>query len=1064
MRTKFSGILTLLLAFVVQLSFAQQKTITGTVTDETGMPLPGVNIVIVGTTTGTQSDFDGNYSINANVGQAISFSYLGYQTTEVPVTASTTNISIQMSEDAATLEEVIVTAYGRKRTKNEYTGSVVTVGSEDLMKVPFVSVQQALQGRAAGVQVMGSSGAPGAGQQIRIRGIQSINAGNEPLYVIDGVPVSAENISGSANVNSIDITSLISMDNIESLTVLKDAVSTAPYGAAGANGVIMITTKSGRTGKARFSLVTSTGVSNNAVRGLEPMSGEQKWELVQSGLWNMFGDNDYGGSGAIQNNTETDIYNHILNTPGLIGQGPYRSLVAWDEAGRPNNDWEKEVTNRDAFMQNVDFSMTQGNEVSTMYASLGYNYTEATVIGSDFERINGTFKYNTKLSDKFDLSLSAIASNAKSNGALERSAFFSNPNLSKYFLSPWINPYAPDGTPNISDEDFVAYTGLHNTLFTAHRNIRDNDITRVIPSASLIYKITDKLSYTTRFNIDYTLRYYKGYNSPVHGDGLAPGGNVSESSTRLFNYVYQNTLDYRFNIGDDHNFNLTGLSEYSKYNTYGLSAYGENMANDILTNLSAATANFDASSSFSNAISLRYVGMLSYNYKQKYLLDATYSYQGDSRFSRNERFDSFYTVGLGWNVHKESFMDDVTFINDLRLKGSYGTVGNSNIPRNQYQALAGVFDYNNQAALIMNVFGSTAGWETGVRTDVAMEFSLWNRRINGLFSYYNNETNDMLFNFPLGQSVGFLGAGALQNIADMRNRGIELDLSVDIIQTDTFNWNIRGNYSTVDNLVTRLPEDGEIITGTRAVREGHKVYEWYLPEWAGVDPETGNPQWWTNTPIFEEDPTTGEMIDTGEVSRELTSDYNEAEQVFTGYNMLPKYSGSISTRFDFNNFFLEGTLFFAGGHKIYEDWADYTQTSDMGRLLPFSATTEVYNGAWRQPGDIATHPRIGSGEPITQAANPSTRFLYDGDFMRLRDLAIGYTFKSDFVQQIGLEGLSMAVRGTNLFTWVKDDRMKWDPEVITGTEGSGQGVLTGGFTNLTIPPIKSVVFQLNVNF
>jgi len=1045
MRTKFSGILTLLLAFVVQLSFAQQKTVTGTVTDETGMPLPGVNIVIVGTSTGTQSDFDGNYSINANVGQAISFSYLGYQTTQVPVTASTTTISIQMSEDAATLDEVIVTAYGRKRTKNETTGSVVTVGSEELMKVPFVSIQQALQGRAAGVQVVGTSGTPGSTQAIRIRGIQSITASNEPLYIIDGVPIVAGNISGSANVSSVDVTALISMDNIESITVLKDAISTAPYGAQGSNGVIMITTKSGKSGKARFNLVSSTGIFNNAVRGLEPMNGEQKWEMVQSGLWNMFGE---GGTGAIQNNTETDIYNHILNTPSLANQGPYRSLVAWNEAGRPGYDWEREVTNNDAFMQNIDFSMTQGNETSNFYASLGYNFTEATVIGSDFERINGTIKYNSKLSDKFDLKLSAIASNAKQRASLEQAAFFSNPNLSKFFLSPWINPYAADGSPNISNDDFVGYTSLHNTLFTANTNIRDNDITRVIPSASLSYKMTDKLTFSTMFNIDYTLRYYKDYRSPLHGDGLATNGGVFESSTRLFNYVSQNTVDYRFNIGDDHNFNVTGLSEFARYNTYALSAYGENMANNVLTNISAATANFDASSSYSDATILRYVGMMSYNYKQKYLLDATYSYQGDSRFSRAERFDTFYSVGLGWNIHREGFMDSVDFINELRLKGSYGTVGNSGIGRNQFQALYGVSDYNNQAALIITGFGTTAGWETGVKSDFAMEFSLWNRRIRGLVSYYNNETRDMLLNFPLGQSVGFLGGSALQNVGDMRNRGVEVDLSVDIVQTDSFNWNISGNYATVDNLVTRLPEDANIITGTRVVKEGHKVYEWFLPEWAGVDPETGDPQWWTNTPILD-----ANGNETGDVTRELTNNYNEASQIYTGYNALPTYSGSVTTRVDFKNFFLEGTVFFAGGHKVFEDWAGYTQTSDMGRLLPFSASTEVLNGAWRQPGDIATHPRIDQGGLIGQASSASTRWLYDGDYMRLRDIAIGYTFKSDFVSQIGLEGMSMAVRGTNLFTWVKDDRLKWDPEIRPD-----------GFTNLTTPPIKSVVFQLNVNF
>lgn len=1043
MRTKFSGILTLLLAFAVQLSFAQQKTISGTVSDDTGMPLPGVNIVVKGTTAGTQSDFDGNYSINTSVGQTLEFSYVGFETVERPVTASTTSINLQMVAGAA-LEEVVVTAYGRKRTRNELTGSVVTVGTEDIQKVPFVSVEQSLQGRVAGLTVNTTSGVPGASQQVRIRGIQSVNASNEPLYVIDGVPVIQGNVSGSTSVTSMNVFAMIGSDNIESITVLKDAVSTAPYGASGSNGVIMITTKTGKVGKTRFSLAASTGVINNAREGLLAMDGFQKWEMVQSGLWNTLGDNNYGGTGVITSNTESAIYDHIMNT-GLANQPHYRALAQWTNDGRPNYDWTREVTNRDALMQNVDFSVTQGDEKSNLYAAIGYNYTEATVIGSDFERINGAFKYATQLNDKFKLTFSANISNAKQNAALENAAYFSNPNLSKYFLSPWVNPYH-NGKPNIDPDLYVAFTGMHNTLFTAVENIRLNDVTKALQSTAIEYRINDKLTFNTIFNVDYTLNYYKDYWSPLHGDGLASGGVIQEQSTRYFNYTSQNQLDYRFTLGEKHNFFVTALSEFTRFKTFNLYGAGTNLANDFMTNISAATDGFDAHSSFSDRTSLRYVGLLSYNFDQKYVLEGSVSYQGDSRFIKDQRFDWFYSAGLGWNVHRESFMSDISFINELRLKAGYGITGNAGINRNTYQALASVGDYNAQAAMLITGFGSMVAWETGIKRDLGLEFTLWDRRIKGNFGYYSNETQDLLMLAPLGMSAQFVGGSAMQNLGDMTNKGFEAELSVDVISTGDFNWNINGNFSTVDNLVTRMPEDANIVTATRVVQTGYKVWEWYLPEWAGVNPQTGAPQWYTNTPIL--DPITGDP--TGELDRTITEDIAEAEQIYTGHNALPSYSGGISTRFDYKGFFLEGTLYFAGGHKVYEDWAGYTHTADMGRLLPYNASTEVYNGTWRQPGDVATHPRMGSGLMGTTA---STRFLYDGDYIRLRDIGFGYTFKPEFVQQMGLDGMSIAVRGTNLFTWTKDSRLKWDPEINAD-----------GFTNLTTPPVKSVVFQLNVNF
>ena len=1025
MTTKFRGLLTLLLAFVVQLSFAQQKTISGTVTDDINLPLPGVNIIIKGTAAGTQSDFDGNYSINVEVGQTLVFSYVGFATQEVPITQATTTLNLQMQPDSI-LDEVIVTAYGRTTTRNELTSSVVTVRSEDITKAPFSSAEGALQGRVSGLQMNTTSGTPGSTAQIRIRGIQSINASNEPLYVIDGVPVQNTNVSGSANISSLNPLSTIDPNIIESITVLKDASAVAPYGAAGSNGVILITTKTAQKGRTSYSFNATTGIVNNARKGLQPLSGAQKQELMESAIWNSFGTS---GSGIISSREEALQY--MLDRPNQYG-----AFIHWNDNGRLDHNWYNEVRNKDALSQDYSFSVSHGVENTSIFASLGYFKQESTVIASEFDRISGTFKFDTKLGNKINLGFSSIISHANQDATLEQGAFFSNPNLSKYFLSPWLNPYDENGNPNITST-FTGFTTLHNSLYTARESSRNNAITRAVPSLRLSYDLTKDITLSSTFTIDYSQSYYKTYMNRIHGDGVGLGGYVEESMLRRFNYTSLNTIDYRFQLGDTHNFHVTGISEYVKFNTNYLYGFGAGLANDILQNISNTTTDFDAFSSFSDQTQLRYAALLNYSFDRRYILNASYAYQGDSRFDEESRFGSFYSVGLGWNIHNESFMFDSRMFNELRLRVGYGTTGNSGINRNTYQAQAGIGQYNNGAAISISGYGSTAGWETGEKKDIGLDFSMFDRRVRGTLGYYNNVSKDLLFNAQLPISSSFIPGRAIQNLGDITNKGFEVELSVDVIRTNDFNWNISGNYATVDNVVSYLPEDLTETTATRVIEEGYKVFEWYLREWAGVDPETGEALWYTNG-----------------AGSPTTNVYAEAEQVYQGKNALPTYSGGISTRFDYKNFFLEGTLYFAGGHKVYEDWAGYTQTSDAGRILGFNATTVLYDGVWQNPGDNATHPKIHFSDPNSvNASLASTRWLYDGDYMRLRDVAFGYNFNPEVVRHLGLTGLSMAIRGSNLLTWVKDDRLKWDPEVRTD-----------GFTNLTTPPIKTVMFQVNVNF
>lgn len=1023
MKTKFNGFLTLILALIVQVSFAQQKTVTGLVSDESGTPLLGVTVVAKGTSNGASTDFDGKYSIRVEEGQTLVYTYIGYKNAEQLVGAGTV-MNQTMAEDAQTLDAVIVTAYGRTMTRNESTSNVVTVSSEEISKSPFVDVQQSLQGKVSGMTVNSTSGVPGSASEIRIRGMNSLNASNAPLYIVDGVPLTAGNISGSSSVSSIDVFALIGSGNIESVSVLKDAAAVAPYGADGANGVILVTTKSGKKGEAKFTFNASTGVMNNAVKGLVAMNSTQRLDAMEEAYWNTYGDL---GNGAVS--SRDDIYDFMYARQG--------QLRLWDDLGRPDTNWNKEVRNKNAFMQNYDFSVTQGTEKSNFAASLGYNKTEATVIGSDFERLSGSLRYNTQLNDRLNLDLSAIVSNASQNAALEEGAYFSNPNLSQYFISPWASPYNADGSYNI--EDFDALTPLHNVLYASEKNIKNNDVTRAIQNTTVSYNILDNLTFRSVMGLDYNIAYYKDYQNPLHGDGIEVDGRVSEQSTRRFNYTTQNSLDYVFSLGENHNFRTTALTEFTKQKTSSLYGYGENFPNEFLNNISATSANFDASSSFSDAASMRYVGLLNYNFAGKYLADLSFTHQGSSKFS--DQFDNFYSAGLGWNIHREEFIENVSWIDELRLKLGYGVTGNAGIGRNQYQPLVGYGTYNSNPAAQITGYGTLASWEKSTRSDIALDFAFLKHRLTGSVGVFSNETSDMLLAAPIPLSATFLtstgSASILQNLGNMTNKGLELEVHGVIIDNPDFAWSMGGNFSTLKNEVTYMPEDSEIIGGAQVVQQGHSAYEWRMEEWAGIDPANGLPLWYIDRTINDD----------------TTSDYGEAEKNFQGSNAMPTYSGSINTRFDIHNFFLEGSLNFSGGNKVYEDWAGFIHATGSN-IGTYNGTVTAYEGAWRQPGDIATHPRFDwNNGAINASTQTSTRFLHDGDYIRLRDVAVGYNFTSETLKNTGLDGLTVTLRGTNLYTWVKDSNLKWDPEVRTD-----------GFTNLATPPVKSVVLNVNINF
>ncbi|GHA51153.1 SusC/RagA family TonB-linked outer membrane protein [Salinimicrobium marinum] len=1020
MKKRLQFLLTPFLVLIVQLALAQNpdKTITGTVTDQEGLPLPGVNVIVEGTQRGTQTDFDGNYSIVANSSDMLVFSYLGFETASRRV-GDAMRIDATLSPDAAELEEVVVMGYVSKR-RDDMTGSAVSVGSESIEQVPVASVDQALQGKVAGLNITAASGTPGAVQDIRIRGRSSITAGNDPLYVIDGVPISGGNQAAATSGSSLNPLASLNNNDIESITVLKDASATAAYGARGANGVIVITTKKGKSGRTSINFSSSYGFTNPAIDGPTVLTGAQREELYYEAYqWQEFG--ELGLTTA-----EAREYEGSSEETQTSQGAAYRR---WNAEGRPEANWGDAVRNYDAPIQEYNISANGGNEQYNFYASLGYFAQEAVTIGSEFERISGSVNFSHQLGENFRFQTSNTASHTYQDGILEGSAYFSSPQAAKFFQSPLEQPYNEDGSFNLN-------TSLPNPFWIAQEDIDDQRLTRIISNNSLTWSTPiPNLDFTTRASIDYRIYNYKRYRNPVSGDGDATAGYGYQAHRNTANYVFQNSLNY-FLQSNDHRLDFTVLQEYQENRNYFLEAEAENFVTTGLTNLASAGTPTLASSEFTDWAVASYLGTASYSFNNIYVLNGTYRREGNSRFSPENRWGNFWSAGAALNFHRMGFLEGNNNVNMLKLRGSYGVTGNASIDLNAYQVLYSYdADYGGTGAAYPSTFGNeNLTWETSDQYDLGIDFAFLENRINGTMSYYFRESKDLLLEVPLSRTTGF--ANQEQNVGTMTNQGFEAELEWNIVRSDDFNLTIGGNFATNENEVTSMPQNaaGNDITITeqrQRVEAGHPAYGWYLPTWAGVDPDTGFDTWYTDG-----------------VGSEITTSFGESNRVFQGGSALPTVNVGLNFHVDFKGFFVDANAFYQGGHKVYESWHLYTSGANLYPVGVYQGIDRLMT-RWQQPGDVTRIERMQHGyEPWEY----SSKYLFDGDFARLRNVTVGYNLNSSIAEAAGITSGRIFVRGTNLGTWVKDDNLIWDPEVNAS-----------GSTDMFTPATRSIIFGINVN-
>ena len=1008
---KFKLFITLSLLIVSYLGFAQ-NVVTGNVSDDNSLALPGATVVVEGTSNGVTTDFDGNYSISANKGDVLVFSFVGFDNKSVAV-GNSNKINVQLNSSNE-LDEVVVTGI-TTRDRKRLTSSAVVIDSELIEGVALSSPDQALQGRVAGLRVTTQSGTPGAPQDIRIRGEGSISGSNAPLFVIDGVPVN--NGSISPLLTDMGILSMVNASDIESITVLKDASATAPYGARGSNGVIVITTKTGSAGEVKYNLTSQYGFQNYARDERPMLTGEQRLELGAETLINDFG------------YTKADATTYALAN--------FAGAAAWDAGGRVDGNWEDLIKVKDAPYQSYDLSASGGSAQENFRMSLGYKNTVGTSVATDYEQVSGSFTYRRK-SGRVDISTSNRVSNSIQNGIHEGGSYFGSPQANRIFMSPWQQPKNPDGSYNIN-----LSTSVFNTLYLAEKNVQQNDGTRAISNTSVTYRITDNLKFRTRYAIDFLLGVSHEFRNPDHGDGASRGGYSFQNTSRNFTWFNTNSLDYVKTFGNDHNIAATLQTSFGRSkNTYNDSS-GYGVAAEGLYYVSSFGTDQAASGGFSDWKELSFLGLLNYSYKDKYIADFSFKRDGSSRFASGNRFGNFWSVGVAWNLTQESWLENNDIVNNLKLRASVGETGNNGVGLNQYQSLFGYSaSYNDSGAVYPSTFGNLLfSWEKQTLFDVGVDFSILGNRVSGSIGYYNKNTNDLLQSVPLSTTTGH--SSQTQNVGEVENKGVEIELSADVLKLGDFTWNVYSNYATNDNEVLTLAKraDGTDINldgSYNRTRVGEPMGVWYIRGWAGVDSATGDPRYYKGGAT---DP-----------SMEIVNSYNEASQMVQG-DRIPTYSGGLGTRLSYKNFYVDGNLYFAGGHKVFERWNWYSENTGL-------LSTRYYQGSqklmerWQNPGDITDVPRMRwSTSTSNTGSGTTTRFLHDGDFVRLRDVVVGYNLPKDIANRLGFDNVGFSARGLNLFTWTKDPNLTVDPEIRNS-----------GSWEIYTPPLKSVSFGVNLKF
>jgi TonB-linked SusC/RagA family outer membrane protein len=918
---------------------AQNKVITGIVTEkETNEPLPGVTVAVKGTTLGTITMIDGTYRLEIpSEAVLVQFSFIGYKTQEIAIN-NQSRIDVVLESKASDLAEVVVTGYGIKK-KGTYTGSVEVVDAKKIEQVPVASFDQVLQGQAAGVVAVSSSGAPGSSSTIRIRGISSVSSGNQPLYIMDGIPITAGQFSS------------LNQNDIENVTILKDATATSLYGSRASNGVIVITTKRGENlERTKFQYRGQYGINTIARDKFEMMNSSQK----------------------IQYEEET----------GIADYTPEEKL----ELLKTNTNW-LDVVLRDAITQSHEISARGGNERTRFYLSGSYYYQEGIQYRSDFERYNFRTNLDNKLSERANIGLSFTLGYEESSYTITEGNNVFNPIFSARLLNPYLKPYTEDG--NYNNEGLP----WPNPIEQLTLNDDNSNTLKIVGGVFIDYSILKNLVFKTNWGIDFFDATSNSYLSPDSNWGAGYNGRVGRSFSRNFRLTPTNTLNYTFQLKENHDFSVLLGQEVIVNHGNGFGVSAKNFPNNKLKILNVATEIDTWSGSEYDYSVASFLANMAYNYKYKYLVDLSVRRDGSSRFGKNTRWGTFWSAGLGWNIQEEAFLKNMAWIDQLKLRASIGETGNNNIGNYQHLGLWGYGSYVNQGGSVFTQYANEdLTWEKKLKMNVALDLRML-KRYGLKVELYNEITTDMLFFVPASMTSGV--NGRMDNVGELSNKGVEIELDADVFRRGDFKINLNANASYNINRVEKLYNDLEEIDERNTIlKVGQSLGTFYMTQWAGVDASNGKGLWYT-------------------ADGDITNRYSDVDRVVqTNKSYLPPLSGGFTGTFSYKNLQLSAFFSWMANKWMVNNTRYFIES--QGMFKAYNQSVDMLN-YWKQPGDVAVHPH-----PKYQDNAFDTRLLEDASFLRLKNVTLAYNFNSDLVRKSKLfRSARIYAQGVNLLTFTK---------------------------------------------
>lgn len=989
---------------------SRKKRVTGVVKDVMGEPLIGANVVEKGrSTNGVITDFNGKFTLEVDESASLVVSYIGYLAQDIP-TKGKGDFHIILKEDTNTLDEVVVTGYGDFK-KATYTGSASVLTTEKLEALPVVSVGQMIESNIPGISVVaGTSSQPGAKTTLRVRGVASMNASTEPLYVLDGVPIPSydlSNFTSMSEAGGMGFIETLNPADIESITVLKDAASASLYGAKGANGVVLITTKKGKEGKLRVNMAAKYGITDFAYTYRPLMGGEERRKLIHEGLVNFQLDKGVSEQEA-QQYADANIDQYAKRLP----QG--------------YSDWESALF-KTGYQQDYNLSASAGNQNSSFIGSLGYTKQTGVSLNSEMERFTGRVDASNKYK-KVEFGMNASLSWTKNVHLPEGKFYGSAIYASKVNLTPSTPIYNEDGTYASGYRENNGY----NPILEAEVNDYYARTVRAMGTAKIAYNVWDNLKVSSVFTVDYSLTKDFFFQSPDGRDGATYQGRGRMQMTDRIRYTSQNNLTYSKTFGK-HSVSAVTAFEVMKYDYEDLYAAKKTYGQDINTSLGNAADPIDADQKLQEDALMSYVASVNYSYDDKYYASFSFRRDGSSRLSPDTRWGNFWSLSASWRLSQERFMQSLkSVLSDLKLRASYGVNGNLPSSYYGYQSTytTGAFYSGKPSPWESTLGNEELTWEKNYALNLGLDIGLFSR-VNVSLDWYTRTTKDLLMSKQLNSISGF--SSLLTNVGQMRNTGVELEVRSNNIKTKDFSWTTAFNLSHNKNKILKLADLPWFVDGRYVRKEGYPFNTIYLREYAGVDPETGSALYYDNQQDENGNYTKNKVTDPGQASPIPLKD------------ITPTISGGFMNTFNYKFIDLSFNLSYSFGGYSYDN-ASYILQDDGYSVISNKSTEQ--RRRWQKPGDITDVPRFVYGNKKGGNYN-SSRAIHSTDHIRLKSLILGLNAPKAWLQKLGIGNARIYFSGTNLLTWAAYDQ--YDPEM-------------SGVVGFYTPPLKTYAFGLELKF